>query len=100
MTSLGSSGVPASGALAAEAAAPVATLVQPMKLAGAGPQARQNSSEHVSPDAHCAPEVQQRSACFPQEPLPPPAPPVVDPSAPGSAPGVGVELPQPPTHIE
>src|SRR3954470_1172222 len=44
-----------------------------MKLAGAGPQVRQNSSEQVSPPPHaCAGAAQQCVASVPHIPVPPP----------------------------
>jgi len=69
-----SAGAP--GEVAPVAAPVVATLLQPVNIAGAGPQARQNSSEQVSPSSQRAPEEQHRSAAPPHGPVgaPPPVP--------------------------
>jgi hypothetical protein len=65
----------APGDVAPVAVPAAATLLQPVNMAGAGPQARQNSSEHVSPAPQSAPDVQHFSAAPPHGPgTPPPVP--------------------------
>src|SRR5215468_6515147 len=71
MALCGSSGI-APGEVAPLAVPSVATLVHPVKLAGAGPHARQYSSEQESPSPHRAPDEQHLSACCPQRPGSPP----------------------------
>jgi hypothetical protein len=58
----------APGAVPAVAVPDMATLVQPAELAGAGPQARQNSSEQVSPEPQSSPAAQHFSASWPHMP--------------------------------
>src|ERR1041384_3016708 len=78
-----SSGI-APGEVAPLATPSVATLVHPMKLAGAGPHVRQYWSEQVSAPPQRAPDEQHFSASCPQRPVSPPVvlpvPPVVLPA--------------------
>src|SRR6266516_3893794 len=82
MTFCASSGI-APGEVAALAVPSMAPLVHPMKLAGAGPQARQYSSEQVSPPPQRAPDAQHFSASCPQRPGSPPVVLPVPPVVPG-----------------
>jgi hypothetical protein len=62
----------APGDVPAVAVPDAATLVHPPRFAGAGPHARQYSSEHVSPSPQSAPEEQHLSASCPHEAGSPP----------------------------